>query len=268
MSILWNFDKYAKIEELPYDPASINGNDLIPISGVELLLKAGTPLVLAVEEEDEGGGDEAKGAVKKGATKTAETPSYTTGTVHVLDQESAPTCFAAEDYHFILTNAQQPKLVKCVTKGYIEKAKVLEAMDAEEDPTADWAESLAALGLYLVDDLGALPGSSGGGSSGGGTFVTHVDSSAGNLGCSWQDLADAQNDGKAVLLLDATDGDFDLGGTVYYLGKLIPPGDEGDPYVATFFGLDDSSEFKTMLGEAATPDDPLQPQGTARLSKT
>jgi hypothetical protein len=148
MSILWNFDKYAKIEMLPFDPLCINGRDLFQISDHELLLKAGTPLAPAGEED--------------------ETP-HTPGTVHPFDEE-VPTCFAAEDYHFILTNAQQPNLVKCVTKGYIEKAKVLESMVFEEDPTADWAEDLAALGLYLVDDLGNLPGSSGGG-SGGGLYV-------------------------------------------------------------------------------------------------
>lgn len=166
MSILWNFDKFAKIEELPFDPQCINANSLFQISDHELLLKAGAPL--AVYEED-GGGIDYKSPAKKGALKKKAGPNYTAGTVHPFGYEvPSPTCFAAEDYHFILTNAQQPKLVKCVTKGYIEKAKVLEAMDAEEDPTADWKEDLAALGLHLVDDLGKICqcGGSGGGSGG------------------------------------------------------------------------------------------------------
>lgn len=164
MSILWNFDKYAKIEALPFDPSCINENDLIPISDVELLLKAGTPLV------------------------------ESSGVVAPLGEDDDPTCFAAEDYHFILTDAQQTKLVKCVTKGYIEKAKVLAAMGVLVDPTADWAEDLAALGLYLVDELGALPGSGGGGSGAGGLLVVGVDASSPSrmvMDKTWKEIADS-----------------------------------------------------------------------------
>jgi hypothetical protein len=199
MSILWNFDKYAKIEELPFDPLCINENYLIPISDHELLLKAGTPLALSGEGEI----------------------GTTAGTVSPVGWLGVPTCFAAEDYHFILTNAQQPKLVKCVTKGYIEKAKVLEALDTDgagaldelaieaADPTADWAEGLASLGLYLVDDLGALPGGSGGGGSGGSVFIVTAtyNEEQDTYVCdkTWKQISDAFNVDGVVTVIDSID---------------------------------------------------------------
>jgi hypothetical protein len=239
MSILWNFDKYAKIEMLPFDPLCINDDNLIPISDVELLLKAGTPLSLA--------GAESEHLVMDGEEK----PSlFTPGTVHPIEDEAFPTCFAAEDYHFILTNAQQPKLVECVTKGYIEKAKVLEALDTDgagaldeleieaADPTADWAEGLAALGLYLVDDLGALPA----GGSGGGALLIGPAPIPGYVDCTWQDISDALSAGKTVML--GRDAD------ILYLSSL-----EVAPYRVRFFN---GSSSLALVADANNPNTPMR----------
>lgn len=152
MSILWNFDKYAKIEELPYAPSGIGPEmGLQDLGNGVFLLKEGTPL---------------------GFDPEAGVFTFPLGRpVSTLDA----FYFAAEDYHFILTNAQQPKLVECVTKGYVEKAKVREAVKDQivegGDLPDDWDEFLATEGLYLIDDLGNLPGGSGGGSSGGGILT-------------------------------------------------------------------------------------------------
>ena len=178
MSILWNFDKYAKIEDLPFDPAYISSSYLTAVSADELLLKAGTPL------------------------------KATSGVVAPLGQNDTPTCFANEDYHFILTNPQQPKMLKCVTKGYVEQAKVLAATGLESVP-AGWADALAALGLFLVDDLGNLPGGSGGGSSGGGVFVATAayENGAIVLDKTWAEIKNAINN-KSPAFIYTSDNKF------------------------------------------------------------
>lgn len=167
MSILWNFDKYAKIEMLPFDPARINATDLIDRGNGEFLLPAGFPV-----------------AVLFGLVTTHVTPAQYNAIV-------------AEDYFFYAQQANQSKVIPVVTKGYVDAAKAVAAFN-ETRPTPEWrmteenfiklfSPSLSAAGVYLVPSSGQIGGGSGG------VLAVRISSGAGESGMdkTWQEIADS-----------------------------------------------------------------------------
>lgn len=171
MSILWNFDKYAKIEELPFDPLCINAENLIDRGNGVFLLPAGCPVAVL----------------------------FGLATTHVTNPAQY-NAIVSEDCFFYAQQANQSKVIPVVRKGYVDAAKAVAAFN-ETLPTPEWrmteehfieifSPSLSAAGVYLVPSSGQI-GGSGGGS--GGLLVVQISSSGGQsvMDKTWQEIADS-----------------------------------------------------------------------------
>ena len=208
MSILWNFDKYAKIEELPFDPSCINAESLIDRGNGEFLLPAGVPV-----------------AVLFGLVTT---------NVMGLDQYNA---IVAEDCFFYAQQANQSKVIPVITKGYVDAAKAVAGLNKkmpapelrmpEERFITIFNPRLSAAGVYLVPSSGQIGGS-------GGVLAVRISSGGGEsvMDKTWQEIADSD-----FAVCYATSG---LGGKHFTYITRASSSEIG--YEVTVVGWDDSAD--------------------------